>query len=330
MIVSVIVPIYNASAVLDRCIRSVLGQSYQDFELILIDDGSTDSSLEICHRYSSHDNRIKIVSQKNSGVSTARNTGIDTSTGDWITFLDSDDELTPNCLTSMVRLVEVDNQMICCSAKKGTGSIFVTFNDDGFDTHSNVTAGPVLLFGAPWGKLYNANIVKRNKIRFNTHIAKNEDTIFFWEYMQYVSKISTSSEIGYIYYVSYNPLSLHNKMVDPSLILQTRDILHEELNELKKKWLIDEPSMIELRHWLASFYIEALITVYRMLKPYSERKNIWKQIDRDAILSEYKATANDERHIVTLIADNSFWKFNAYMYFRYYLRMMIKKSLLRC
>lgn len=100
--VSVIIPVYNVDAYLSACLESVLAQTFQDFEVICINDGSTDNSLDILNQYAQKDNRIYVVSQKNQGVSVARNNGIITAKGDYITFLDSDDIIAPTFLESLV------------------------------------------------------------------------------------------------------------------------------------------------------------------------------------------------------------------------------------
>src|SRR5690606_32725285 len=89
--ISIIIPIYNASAFLEKCIDSVINQSYDNLEIILINDGSTDSSLDICKKYANSDDRIKLINKENGGVSSARNMGLEVVTGDYIGFVDSDD-----------------------------------------------------------------------------------------------------------------------------------------------------------------------------------------------------------------------------------------------
>lgn len=89
--VSVIVPVYNVEKLLQRCIDSILAQTFTDFELLLIDDGSKDKSGEICDEYAAKDSRIRVFHKQNGGVSTARNLGIDKAQGEWIYFVDSDD-----------------------------------------------------------------------------------------------------------------------------------------------------------------------------------------------------------------------------------------------
>lgn len=98
--VSVIVPVYNSSRYLARCIDSILNQSYDDFELLLINDGSIDDSGTICEKYKLRDKRVKVYHQSNKGVSAARNHGLCVSSGEWITFIDSDDYLKPDYLSN--------------------------------------------------------------------------------------------------------------------------------------------------------------------------------------------------------------------------------------
>ena len=99
--ISVIVPVYNVEKYLRRCIDSILSQTFSDFELLLIDDGSKDKSGEICDEYAAKDARVRVFHKENGGVSSARNLGLDNAKGDWITFSDSDDELLPDAFEAV-------------------------------------------------------------------------------------------------------------------------------------------------------------------------------------------------------------------------------------
>ena len=101
--ISIIVPVYNAERTLNRCVDSILSQTFQEWELLLIDDGSTDRSGELCDEYASKDQRIKVFHKKNGGVSSARNIGLNYAKGEWITFIDSDDEIPKNTFTGDCR-----------------------------------------------------------------------------------------------------------------------------------------------------------------------------------------------------------------------------------
>ena len=104
--ISVIVPVYNVEAYLERCVESILQQTYAHFELILINDGSTDSSGQICYHLASQYENIKVYHIENAGVSNARNMGIQLATGSWVTFIDSDDFVTQDYLATLVSAVE--------------------------------------------------------------------------------------------------------------------------------------------------------------------------------------------------------------------------------
>lgn len=120
-LVSVIIPIYNVEDQLDRCIASVVGQTYQNLEIILIDDGSTDCSPEICDCWANKDSRIISVHQSNSGVSAARNAGLKTASGEWILQVDSDDYIAPNTVEVLLRAAMKTNaEMVICDFVKGT------------------------------------------------------------------------------------------------------------------------------------------------------------------------------------------------------------------
>lgn len=112
MRISVIIPIYNSESKLERTIKSILSQIYQNWELVLIDDGSSDNSGNICDKYAAADNRIKVFHTQNGGVSKARNLGLSVSTGDWVTFCDSDDELFPNALNSYLSAINDNVDLI--------------------------------------------------------------------------------------------------------------------------------------------------------------------------------------------------------------------------
>ena len=113
--ISIIIPVYNVKLYLDNCIQSVIQQSYTDFECILVDDGSTDGSSEICDQWAEKDNRIIIVHQPNGGVSSARNKGLEQAKGEYICFIDSDDWVDVDYLSAMINnLKEKETDLIIC------------------------------------------------------------------------------------------------------------------------------------------------------------------------------------------------------------------------
>lgn len=116
LLVSIIVPVYNGEKYIEKCILSIINQSYDNIEIILVDDGSTDSSGEICEQYAKKDYRIKVLHKENGGVSSARNNGLDICTGDYIAFVDSDDWIDRDFIECMIKYATKDN-IVCCGLK---------------------------------------------------------------------------------------------------------------------------------------------------------------------------------------------------------------------
>lgn len=213
---SVIVPIYNSEKTLSKCIESILCQTIKDFELLLIDDGSTDSSGVICDTYASSDARVKVIHKSNGGVSKARNAGLDIAQGQWIVFVDSDDWAEPEYLSDFFRNQESSsaNSIVLqgrINEVKGRETNRITF-DSGI--YTNVTEclikNNMLTFGAPYCKLYSRKLIEKHLIRFPENYSYGEDTVFFLKTLTYVDKIITVSRCNY-HYVEAEMSSLSKK-----------------------------------------------------------------------------------------------------------------------
>lgn len=181
--ISVIVPVYNAEQYLEECIKSILAQTYTDLEVICVNDGSTDSSLSILNSFAVLDDRIKVINQKNSGVSAARNRGIDEARGDFITFVDSDDALGPEMYKTLIPIFEKEGaQIVHCG--------YCRIEQDG--TRKNITGSKRYLIQSPeeaitcilngelfvgslWNKLYKKELFQ--SIRLAEDIRINEDIL---------------------------------------------------------------------------------------------------------------------------------------------------------
>lgn len=213
-LISIIVPIYNAEEFLGECIESILNQSYINIEIILVNDGSTDSSLNICNKYKEMDNRIKIISKSNSGVSDARNKGISNALGKYICFADADDMLKKDFVKVLYTEIannEVD--IVFCNfeydyngklikkkprLRAGIYNISEIKNiiiDDG--TMSGI------LFASTWVGIYKKSIIDNNKIEFHRDIRVNEDGLFNIEYLMAIKTIKVLSE-DYLYIYRQN------------------------------------------------------------------------------------------------------------------------------
>lgn len=190
-LLSVIIPIYNAELYLRQCLDSVIHQTYQNLEIICVNDGSTDSSALILEQYKARDRRIKIIHQSNGGMSSARNTGIKAASGKYITFIDSDDyinsETYSKCIPFFLRNIEV---VVFSADIIDKDTYFDKHDHDYFQVHQHgqVLVNPELLNDENvmvWNKIYQAEIIKNNNIQFFEGLWY-EDVGFFWQYMSYV------------------------------------------------------------------------------------------------------------------------------------------------
>lgn len=163
-LVSVIIPVYNVEDYLDRCVASVAGQTFQNIEVILVDDGSTDGSAGICDRWSARDSRVKTLHQANQGVSAARNAGLQAASGSWILQVDSDDYIAPDAVERLVSTAnETSSDMVICDFIKGSERKYlfdavpnpVTEIEDGISAISKMYENDhnALRYGVPWCKL---------------------------------------------------------------------------------------------------------------------------------------------------------------------------------
>ena len=197
-LISVIVPVYNAESTLIRCVDSILAQTFTDFELLLIDDGSKDRSGEICDGYAAKDSRVKVFHKPNGGVSSARNLGLDNARGEWISFVDSDDDIHKDCLYELNSL-EANDFKVCNF--DGDGS--KRFESYPSDSHLSGDSIKFMLDNnlvyTPWGKLFKSSIIKALGLRFDTKLRLGEDTVFCWEYLLHCSDAAVSDKGLYFY-----------------------------------------------------------------------------------------------------------------------------------
>lgn len=220
--ISIIVPVYNVDRYLEDCINSILNQSFYNFELILINDGSKDCSGEICDNYASKDKRVKVIHKNNEGVSIARNIGIDMSKGKYIMFCDSDDVVEKDWCRSLYNLYTNNhNSVAVCGfniinyRNNKSENIFKIFNKDKKINYLKVKDFYELydknLLNYPWNKIYDAKIIKENKIKFEENITLGEDLLFNLKYFEFVKgDIVVLNECKYNYILRDNE-SLDNK-----------------------------------------------------------------------------------------------------------------------
>lgn len=215
--ISVIVPVYNSERYIKNCLESILCQTYRDLEIILVDDGSTDRSGLICDEFYEKDSRVKVIHKQNAGVSAARNDGLAIATGEYISFVDSDDELEPDMFELLLRNAQnheaeishcgykrVDDQRNLIKEVSGTGTILVQNCSDAIQC---MLEGRYFV-GGLWNKLFAARVIK--DIQFDTDLKNTEDILFCVLAFQKAEQIVFEDKTKYIYYE--HPTSACNTM----------------------------------------------------------------------------------------------------------------------
>lgn len=211
--ISIIVPIYNVEKYMEKCINSILNQTFNDFELLLINDGSTDKSGEICDLYAKADKRIKVIHKDNSGVSDTRNLGIKKSCGKYIQFIDPDDWIEKDLLRNVYKIIEEEKSDIVFFGMKrenfSNGEIIEKIASEeltnSININKNYDAIRLMkedLFGFTWCKLFKSSIIKSNSIFFDKRLYLAEDEKFTCYYYSYINKISIIRK-SYYHYVIY-------------------------------------------------------------------------------------------------------------------------------
>lgn len=238
--ISIIVPIYNSEKYLDRCIQSILSQTYKDFELLLIDDGSTDSSRYICEKYAKDDNRVRVVHKVNGGVSSARNLGIDLSQGEWLTFVDSDDWVDEGFLQKRYELAIRENADISyCDVKY----VFETYEMYCHTANGNCLPESYvnnwILSRTTYSYilLVRKSLFENNKLRFLEGIRFCEDFNLIIKLVSYARKIVKVDEALYYYNKQNENSAMHNL----SLFRDDLKIVYSDLiNDFKRRNCYDD------------------------------------------------------------------------------------------
>lgn len=204
-LVSIIIPIYNLETRIKSCLESVISQTYRLLEIILVDDGSTDNSLDICQDYAKLDSRIQVVHQNNRGVSAARNLGLKKATGKYVTFIDGDDTVTSNYIETFLFYAETigADVMIGGYTKKEISQESITKPAKGAystkEFFSLLCKEGTEIYGYVWSKLFRLSLIKNNHILFNEKMSSQEDLDFVLSVYGKARKICCFDYCGYCY-----------------------------------------------------------------------------------------------------------------------------------
>lgn len=238
MTVSVIIPIYNAEKYLPECIESVLSQTMPDFEVLLIDDGSTDGSAAICDRYAEQDARIRVFHIPNGGVSAARNLGLDRALGDFVVFIDADDWVDVDHLQQFTSCSIGENGIAFSNLTELRPGKVHTFPMPDCDIKESREACMVVVaellrnrcFGWVCNKIFSRKTIEKHKLRFDQNVQYAEDELFTAAYCAHISRIVCNSHPTYHY--RHVPGSLLHRQIDPRVVLQTWQQIRSHYTEL--------------------------------------------------------------------------------------------------
>ena len=200
MTVSIIVPVYNTAQYLPVCLDSILAQSYEDFELVLVDDGSTDNSGAICDAYAAKDSRVRVFHQPNGGVSAARNHGVKEAQGDWICYVDSDDEVKPDYLQVMVEAICSERCLVMgnLSDDRMSGNLREDITLQGEAMVRYLLESGALFLSGPVAKLFRRELLVKHDIHFPEGIHYGEDMVYLFQYLNVIDEVAIRKTINYL------------------------------------------------------------------------------------------------------------------------------------
>lgn len=271
-LISFVVPVYNSERYIDKCINSILNQTVGDFEIIIIDDGSKDNSFKKCKKYQNENKNVKVFSQRNQGVSVARNNGLSKSNGEWIIFVDSDDEIVPDYIeTALPYINNYKYDLIIfdygISGKEYNNISSKLYSEVYLKNESiellkcvftnenlNNNWGNVSL-RSPWAKIYRKSLLNKEEIVFIQKVKMGEDLLFNINVYLKANKICYVKKVVYI-------VNERNDSVSRSYISNMDEvdrIFYEVLNELLLKFNLPN----EIR---TLYYREALVGIMRCMK----------------------------------------------------------------
>lgn len=251
--ISIIVPIYNVAQYLPKCLDSLLNQTYENIEIICVNDGATDGSSDILEKYAAKDKRIKIITQKNEGLSGARNTGIKAANGEWTMFVDSDDWIAASCCQTLIEKTESNHDLYIFNyiRERENNSypkyIFekeeITFEEEQTEwlfkrliaPNDKELVNPDKLdsLSTAWGKLYKTRIIKEKNIQFvSTKEIGTEDLLFNIYYFTYIK--SAFYIPSTLYHYRKNNITSLTKLYKPHLPEQWENLFRKI-----EKWLVE-------------------------------------------------------------------------------------------
>lgn len=287
--ISIIIPVYNAKAYLEECVKSVLNQIFTDFELILVDDGSDDGSNLICDQYAVNDSRVKSFHKKNGGVSSARNLGLDNAKGEWITFIDSDDYVDPYYLEHLVVHADGRNDLIVAYSKLISSSSTIVdppvypdiqINQSNFQ--SLFAKYDLDVYTTCWSKLYKKSFLNEFAIRFPEKLVLGEDHVFLYTCILKTYNIYITHYSDYYYRDTPNSLSKNFRSHEVEYV--GYKYFNAIINEMIiQKHISNDVVLYKLKAIIAHYVWRVLGSLYMYQTPRDIRLSIIRSLDLSVV-----------------------------------------------
>ena len=272
--ISIVIPAYNASNTIESCISSILNQTFSDFEILAINDGSKDQTAKKIEQISFADERVHLINQENGGVSSARNKGISLATGKYIAFIDADDSIMPTYLDKLLETIDGNDMSICNYILRKKKNIKIKINqisglgkyENAFEIIKRIIRVSDSIRGVVWRTLFKASIIKENNLLFDCNLSMSEDYKFLLEYLSYAKTVGLCKEYLYEYMEnSSSALGKYMPNMDNSL-----KKANQWLSSYVKKF--NDPVLDDYyKKTIANSVIEAYSNIKKIGSPYTRR-----------------------------------------------------------
>ena len=279
VVITIIVPVFNSEEKIERCINSILNQSFKDFEIIIIDDGSTDKTGSICDCFAQVDKRIKVIHIENNGVSNARNIGIDKAEGKYLMFVDSDDYIDNLMLETYIRFLEEKQLEICIGSinriENNKIKTYKIFDDEVIDSKKfwGLLGEDLSVLGYVWGKLFRTDLIKKNHLLFDTYMYSQVDLNFNLSYYDKCKKFGFIRNQIKIYELIDKHTNVSNKV---------QNVINTKINLFLFNYLFDSVNKSEFNEKIVKLCNFRKFTAYlsiqnNLLDNYFCLKNFYKK-----------------------------------------------------
>lgn len=312
--ISIILPVYNAEKTLNRCLESIVSQSFRNWELVVVDDGSTDRSTEIIESFMAQNKRIVLYRKKNGGVGSARNYGLKEAKGEYLTFVDGDDWLDRDYLDKLYASAHSYDLVLSYPKKIIDSTVSVSEHNQFFVSRENFarlfTDGNLQFNTSPWAKLYRTEIVRQYGVLFDEKMRIGEDALFLFEYILHSSTVNVINYSGYCYYfTSEGSLTKRVNNIDNELYCYHK--IYDVLDVFSS--IVDHktPEFESSIGWLQGYYSRRVMnTLYHMDSNIKDRLDIIRTIDYIKYVKYLRSDSVKEKCLQFVLKHRMFYAYD--------------------